>query len=309
MATKPPSTDPSTPVKSAHQADQVAPAGVSQPAQLVHAGALRRLGGKARRLVRERVQPLLETAVAPVLQQGARAALQKLADPAQAALLQRSLAGLAGWTMRKGFGVDADAKLLFEFVDAQEALHSREVVLEIVTRHAATYQRDLLGALLSGMSPPGRPIDLWSAGEKLGLQPEAVQRLGQELLELLCTLAALDEESPIPEDAPARLAYFEGAPIPEQFKVLGRMASGDPAAFRPEKSPDKSPATPRTGLPARIFASLNDPAVRFATTGYLLFLHSYLLRAMIEALPDLLQTLAEAERHHSARAPDILDQE
>lgn len=313
MPSKPPTSEPPTP----HTAnpDQVARVDAAPKPQTMGVGALSRLRKKARRVVRERVQPLLETTLVPKVQQGARAAVQKLADPAHAALLQRSLAGLAQWTMRAGFRVDADARLLFEFVDAQEEEHSREVVLEIVTHHAATYERDLLRALLHGSGGADAPRDLWSAGmwaadSKMGLNPESAAQLSQQMLELLCTLAALDDPAPPPTDARDRLAYFENAPIPARFKILGRMASGDPAAFQPADAPDKiSSATPRGGLPARIFASLNDPAVRFATTGYLLFLHSYLLRAMIEALPALLETVAEAERQSAARAPDILDQE
>src|SRR5690554_2384075 len=121
--------------------------------------ALRRAQSAAEQVFSRHLKPRMGRAIdalAPVVEKGARAALLKLADPARARLLQKSMAGLAQWTMSTGFELDPHAGLLFEFVDTLESQHSREVLLAIIARHASRYERDMLGLMLKGTRDAGK---------------------------------------------------------------------------------------------------------------------------------------------------------
>lgn len=265
-------------------------------------GKLRRAGQRASRLFSRHLRPIMEEKISPALQKGARAAVLELAKPQNARALQRTLGGLASWAAKTGFQLDPDARLLFEFIDETEARHSRESVLNIVLRHAVIHEPELLQSLLKELGH--------SVIEPAAAEDSSHGTLGEGLLELLCELAALGSTRGVPSSRDAQLDYFQAAAIDPRFKPLGPMAAGLAGAFQNTKS-TKNSREPRsaakTSLPARFIPSLDDPAARFRTTGQLLALHTYLLRAMLEALPDTLQMIAELERQARAQSPDILD--
>lgn len=271
-----------------------------------------------------RVRATINDKLAPAIEAGARELLLELAEPENARRLQRGLAGVAQAAMRAGFGSDPPARLLFDFVDTLEERHTRETILQVVVEHAVNYEGDLIEMLLA--AGPGAA----ASRDMAQLQ----ERAGERLLTLLCSLAALERDQPAPTDREAQILYFEAAPIEERFKPLARMAAGDERAFArhcaaadddaqsteqasrlrglvrrltdltmpdSDHRRDAPVGTSGTGEAnpsalARFLPSLNDPVLRFLTMSYLFFLQSYLLRAMIEGLPEALQMAAELER-------------
>ncbi len=281
-----------------------------------------------------RVRKTFDETLAPAIEAKAREAMLKLAEPENARQLQRALAGLAQTAMRAGFRSDPPARLLFDFVDALEKRHTREQTLHVVIEHAVTYESDLLEMLLSAGPGGGAPGGLEHLRE----------RASDRLLTLLCSLVALDREDAPPTDQQAQILYFEQAPIDERFKPLARMAAGDESAFASREAKADDDAEPgeqnsrlkglvrrltgqaksdlaqsnsdekktdgtysKTSALARFVPSLNDPVTRFLTMSYLFFLQSYLLRAMIEGLPEALEMAAELERDQRADDEDVVE--
>ncbi|QDG54679.1 hypothetical protein FIV42_29230 [Persicimonas caeni] len=277
--------------------------------------------GDARSGLVERVKETLGQRVAPAVEAGARKALLKLAEPENAQKLQETLATFAGFAMRSGFESDPKARLLFDFVDGLEQDHSREAVMKIVVEHAVVYEQDLLTTLLatvqSGESAAGRVDPLGQFRE----------RASSKLLALLCALASLEGDEPPPQGQDAQVAYFESAPIDERYKPLARMAIGDEqalaeAADSKEDAAAKRPRANSKGVVkrtlerlrrdettalARFIPSLSDPATQFLTTTYLFFVQSYVVRAMIEGLPDVLGAVRDLEQEAASESPDVID--
>lgn len=295
--------------------------------KVVHAGS-QRVEDAGSALV-TRLRRGLATTVAPGVERAARAAVLKLAEPENARRLQDTLAGVAQFAMRSGFRADPNARLLFDFVDELEQAHGRPAVLEVVVAHAVTYEADLMAMLVEAVQE-GRPAGV-DGVDFAGMR----DRAGTKLLTLLCSLASLeaDEAPPLSQAAPDKVAYFEAAPIDERFKPLARMACGDKSALRrsqprQDDSVDKpgllrralarfggdggedgggEDEPPKTRALARLMPSLADPAMRFLTTSYLFFVQSYLLRAMIEELPEMLGAIAEIDRRAQADDPQVVD--
>jgi|GEM_PF-3400161 len=228
--------------------------------------ALRRAQSAAKQVVSRHLKPRVGRAVdalAPAVEKGARAALLQLADPARARILQKSMAGLAQWTMNTGFELDPHARLLFDFVDALEKKeHSREVLLAIIARHASRYEREMLGLMLKAtrgaatarkmgplhgdlpdflkellgfgaldptqQEPSGEYQNSNKAAEDFRRQRDHLSDL---MLEFLCELAALESDQTPPGGRAAQLRFFADAPIDARFKPLAGMAVGDAEAF------------------------------------------------------------------------------
>ncbi|MFW6053560.1 MAG: hypothetical protein ACOC9J_01990, partial [Persicimonas sp.] len=211
---------------------------------------------------------------------------------------------------------------------------SREKTLGVVIEHAVTYESDLLEMLLAA-GP--------AAGAGGGLE-QLRERSSERLLTLLCSLVALERDQAPPADQQAQILYFEQAPIDERFKPLARMAAGDESAFASREAQADDDAEPeerssrlkglvrrltgqaksdlaqsnsdekktdrtysKTSALARFVPSLNDPVTRFLTMSYLFFLQSYLLRAMIEGLPEALEMAAQLERDQRADDEDVVE--
>src|SRR5690554_4245475 len=275
--------------------------------------ALRRAQNGAANLISRHVKPRVEeamTTVAPLVEKGAHAAIRKLAEPARARLLQKSMAGLAQWTMATGLELDPHAGPLFEFVDTLEQYHSREGVLKIIARHASSYERDMLQLMMratqntghSGLasfadgdlpdflkefmglntstktpnSDAGSAQDASQFAEEFERQRE---RLGDSMLDLLCELAALESDELPPHTPDAQRAYFADAPIEPRFKLLAKLAAGDPEAFAAvaqqstEQSAKEAPGAADTpgaegGLRAKISGSRLGRLLRRDSTGF-----------------------------------------
>jgi hypothetical protein len=257
----------------------------------------------------ERVRDRVEQTIAPAIEDAARKALLKLAEPENAQKLQQTLAGFAQFAMKSGFRSDPNAALLFDFVDQLEKRHSRQQVLEVVVQHAMVYEQDLL-AMLTEAIQSGRDISSLGGASRFDAFRD---RASTRLLTLLCSLASLDAERPPPNshhDRPGdnladdeKVAYFEQAPIDARFKPLARMAAGQRDAFDHARGSKKGARSKTTAL-ARFMPSLNDPATRFLTTSYLFFMQSYLVRAMIEELPEMLAMVRDLDQEVQAEQDD-----
>ncbi len=279
--------------------------------------AVRAGGEQARSRLVSRVRRTVEgveRALAPAVERGTRALFETLTKPENARKLQQSLASVAQFAMSSGFRADPRARLLFDFVDDLEQRHGRPRVLQVVVEHAVVYENDMLDMLIAAIQ----------GGDGLDA-PHDVSHMkehaGDDLLALLCSLAALERDDEPPSTRQARLEYFDHAPIDARFKPLARMAVGEASAFEADEPAEDAvkagPGRLRRALrklttqPTRSLTrhvpSLADPATRFVTTSYLFFVQSYLVRAMIEELPDVLEALGELERSTGDDSADVLD--
>jgi hypothetical protein len=222
--------------------------------------------------------------------------LHALAEPENARRLQSVLAHVAQFGMELGFRADPHAAQLYEFVAWLEERHGRPPVLRRVAEHAATLEATILRALESIYA---EPHDTIAREEAARLMHEVRDVAASDLLDLLCGLAALETgEEPPTGSVEARVAFFEEADLPEEFRALGVMAAGNPGAFEaappsvPERASgeerDEAGPAERSGL-TRFVPSFDDPHLRFLTVSHLFFLQSYLTRNLVEALPELLE--------------------
>ena len=230
-------------------------------------------------------------------------AFELLSSPQHVESLQRSLANIAGWTLRRGFDADPNAELLFEFVDWLEQRHSRQAITTIILRSSLLRDTAFLDAL-AHLSQAINPFDEavshspWSA--------EAVDRFklqaGERLLDLLVELVALECDGDPPDDGmQPKVDYFEEAPIPVRFIRLAGMTRGHHLIKR--RSPSRSPGIVislidrlRSSRPApsgltKFVPGLGDETLHFLVFSTTFFLQSYLLRNLIEALPDIADEL------------------
>ena len=197
-----------------------------------------------------RVRQSIGETVAPAVEHGARKLLLKLAEPDNAERLQETLAGLAQFAMRSGFRSDPKARLLFDFVDEIEAVHSREAVMQIVVQHAVAYEHDMLGVLLESVQRGGSAT---MTAERLdGFR----QRASSKLLALLCALASLESDEQPPSAREAQIAYFEDAPIDPRYKPLARMAVGDETALASVEGDEASDGNRSKGVLGRTLERL-----------------------------------------------------
>jgi hypothetical protein len=177
-----------------------------------------------------------------------------------------------------------------------------------VGEHAASTEAKLLRVLDTVLG------DGWQGS---AASEEAARRMHEmrddaasDLLDLLCGLAALEKgEEPPTDSVAARVAFYEEADLPEEFRDLAAMAAGIPGAFETASEPSRPSMLQRLrgrgrddaseqdsterGL-ARFIPSFEDPHLRFLTLSYLFFLQSYMTRNLVEALPELLD---QAQRY------------
>ncbi len=241
--------------------------------------------------------------------------------------LQLTLSKVANTAISMGFRIDPGAALLFEFASWLEEEYGREEVMPRILAHAPLEDGSLVTLLTRAMTnPPDASPDT---------RDHHVLGVRQRMLLMLCSLAQLEEETPLPpgDDITSLHAYLERAILPEQFDLLADLALGDPDAFDtlqrrhheaqeakkrdasmseklklalldrvvPTEEPahsSKPNATPRTALTQR---GGRTPALTFLTTGYLLFLQTTLTRSMLESFPDLIASLKHTEQEEAAR--------
>ncbi|TXD31869.1 hypothetical protein FRC96_19755 [Lujinxingia vulgaris] len=236
----------------------------------------------------------------------------EMIQPEQITAIQGALARFAQWGMERGFALDPNAALFFEFLDWLDAEYGREAVmtrlmlspmfqdpafLEAITRAAA---------LLSPLAPP-QASETWGADEIERLK----DRAGQRLLELLVSLTELATDSPAPASGSvaARQDYIAAAPIPEHFRALATMATGE--GLNPAKPATSSRATSalreisqrldRSGSSqhglTRFVPGLGDAHLHFLVFSTTFVMQSYLLRHLVESLPEMAARLRELEPH------------
>jgi len=269
-------------------------------------GALARVRSLARRGC-SRLQGALRRQIDEAGERIRQELLEVMSSPEKVRRLQQVLANLAGWMMDRGFRADPNAELLFEFVDWLDDRHGRQPIAAIVFQSAMVRDPEFLeamGHLSHSLAPWRQSADnSWSASRIDGFK----RRAGNRLLSLLNELAALESETPPPAgDIDDRIHYFEQAPIPDHFTRLAAMTRGDRLFER--DTPSK-----RLGWAAQIIDELRtdssdrhalspfipgrgDEQLHFLVLSTTFFLQSYLLRNLIEGLPDIARRLSDELR-------------
>ncbi len=243
--------------------------------------------------------------------------LDLLSTPERVETLQRSLATIGGWAMRRGFHADPNAELLFHFVDWLEERHGRQKISAIVFRSSLVRDPAFVEAIAHLATALG-PASLRDEGP--GWDLDRIEgfkdRAGDRLLDFLVQLAALEADEPPPQGSTlARIDYFESVPIPKRFQRLARMTRGDDLLekqhtpsrrqkllegitdrLRPDSEDDSSAAL------ARFIPGVGDETLHFLVFSTTFFLQSYLLRGIVDALPDLASEVTE-----QARADEMID--
>lgn len=250
--------------------------------------------------------------------------------------LQSTLSKVANTAISMGFRIDPGAALLFEFASWLEEEHGKEAIIPRVLAHSPLEDGSLLGLLTRSLtsSPDASPHT----------QDTDVRRVRQHMLLMLCSLAQLDEETPLPEqdDIDSLHGYLSRAILPEQFDLLADLAIGNPEAFDTlqRRHHDTQHAkrdtastrdrikhalldrivpipngreTPEAHTPsessALVRSQARTPALTFLTTSYLLFLQTTLTRSMLESFPNMIASLKQAEQEEIAQqqASDAID--
>lgn len=229
-----------------------------------------------------------------------------LTDPATVGAVQQNLARFANLSFRFGFRVDPNAELLFRFADWSEERHGRARVMQILLQSPLIQDPTFVDAMvyLSQIIVP------WVDDEAPAFTQSQLDDFkagaSQKLLFLLTELAALEQdERPPSQDIDALVDYFENAPLPAEFKGLARMALGqgllkreDPAPVRWTKGLSKrlgllsSQEDQERGLRPFI-PGLGDETLEFLVLSTTFFIQTYLLRHLVESLPELAQEIAD----------------
>lgn len=279
------------------------------------------------------IQQSVEKRLAKALQSGANTLVEQLTNPKNAVFLQDQLVKIAQLGFTFGFKIDPNAKKLYNFVQWIEERHGREPVMAVVLSQnllADGRMIQLLTSYASFLSSPaalsGKAPD-WKTDEIEQFKEQA----GNTLLNMLCELAALEHPHPLPNSTSQKIDFFESAPIPQEFQVLAAMAAGQrpdaiimPGQKKPTNSADSqrssrlsrltqtildstqkiigSPDTPDekpTGL-ARFIPGLHDPTFHFIVFSYTFFLETFMLRNLIENLPEILEGLAPLAQQNTS---------
>lgn len=225
-----------------------------------------------------------------------------LSSPRRVQRLQRVLARVASWSMQRGFETDPNAGLLFEFVDWLEHRHGRPAIAAILFRSPLVGDPEFLEALghLSRVYGPWRPTDddRWDHQDVERFK----RRAGDRLLDLLVRLAALEsDESPPEGPVERKIEFFEQAELPARFTRLAAMTRGrdllDPATPTERfewarRLIDRLPGSAGNSGALRPFVpGTGDDTLHFLVFSTSFFYQSYLVRHLIEGLPQLAERL------------------
>ena len=290
------------------------PAPIGLPRRAV--GRLRKIARGGRRRLTDALRSRADDVEELLRQQ----LLDFLATPENVQTLQRSLATIGGWAMSRGFRSDPNAELLFHFVDWLEERHGRPTIAGILFSSELVRDPALLEAIahLATALGPGA-FHSEGPGWDLDRVERFKERAGTRLLDFLTRLASLETDAPPPEGAVEdRIHYFESAPIPERFERLARMTRGEDLLekhnpsrrqrllervahrLRPDRDDDSTTAL------ARFIPGVGDETLHFLVFSTTFFLQSYLLRGIVDALPDLAEDLTEQAR--TSEMIDITDE-
>lgn len=275
-------------------------------------GPVRSLARRGRRRVSNAVRARLDDA-AEILR---RQMLDWMSSPDQVKALQQGLVRLTGWTLSKGFQADPNAELLFHFVDWLEKRHGRPQVMAILMRSEMLRDPTFIDALLY----LSRSLSPWTTEVEEPWDQHRVERFKEraahKLLDLLVALVALESDrspprSPISSqaDVAERVEYFEAAPLPARFTRLAAMTQGDLLLRRDTTSRSRKWAqkalkrvgpAPKDSALAKFIPGLGDETLHFLVFSTTFFLQSYLLRNLVEALPELADEFTQAIRDDDA---------
>ncbi len=258
-------------------------------------GSVRQLARRGKKELRR----ILRIGIQELNDQLLEQALDLLSSPEHVEALQHSLANIAGWTLRRGFKSDPNAELLFEFVDWLEQRHPRQTITAIILRSPMLRDTAFLDAL-AHLSQSINPFDASTTTSKWSVENLArfKVRAGNRLLDLLVELAALECDAPPPDGPPKdKIDYFEQSPIPVRFLRLAGMTRGH--QLLTPQSPSRRrrllksitdrlrPWRSSDSAIAKFVPGLGDETLHFLVFSTTFFLQSYLLRNLIEALPDI----------------------
>jgi len=282
--------------------------------------------GRARSLLRKVADKASEQLQSLPIDEAADKFMRALSDPRTVAMVQRTMSTVGGRGMEAAFKREPHARLLFDFAEWCEQQSDRG---------------DVMGVLIHDtLMPDGAFAQISRPIQDLGLQDDPLRaflatpptdslievfrsaQLG--LLQTLCRMAALGTGVE-PPDAKAPLhtlvSFFKDSGIPEEFKVLADLAlghgespstpSGGDAAVPPvEEARTTALARVKRMLPVRSL----PPGFRFLVGTYLVFLHSYLSRNMVDAYPRVMEKVREemdgqqaAADATGAEAGEVLD--
>lgn len=265
-------------------------------------GAVDRVRSLARR-GRRRLSGLVRSRARRMGDRLADKLLELLSSPQQVERLQTALVNVANWSLDRGFRSDPNAELLFEFVDWLEQRHDRRTITTILLRSSVVTDPEFLDALahLTQALGPFSTTEGAPGWDEQQLN-RFKQRAGDRLLDLLVHLAALEaDRPPAAGSAERRLDYFDSAPIPVRFRRLGPMTRGQQLLERdPVASHSKWTRRLARHLPGvdaddtrlqKYVPGVGDDELYFLVFSTAFFFQSYLLRNLIEALPDMAEEI------------------
>lgn len=237
--------------------------------------------------------------------------------------LQSALSKVANTAISLGFHVDPAAALLFEFSSWLEEDYGRQEVLPRIMANAHIDDGVLIRLLTRSITdnPDASP----------DTQDPDVLHVRQQMLLTLCSLAQLDEETPLPshDDIHSLYTYLKDAVLPHQFDLLPDLVMGYPEAFEqlqqeqikkrekeaqqsrraklknsilnklnPQESTQPTTSQKSTSLTR---SSLRSPALNLLTSSYLLFIHTTITRTVLESFPDMIANLKQAEEDENLK--------
>ena len=252
---------------------------------------------RPRALVRrlgERVRGALPTSAS--VARSLEALAHTLSDPRAVKQVHRLMSTLGQAGFEAAFRQEPYARLMFELAEWCGEQSSRGHVMAILMADATQpggAVAQLTTTLFSGVAGegglPANPLAALMSeppGERLDRALTTVQR---SLMRTLCQLvtSATDAPEPDPDAALHELvATFRAADLPERFATIPDFVLGlDVADAPPPEEAGESPGALTTHRPAT--------QLRRVVTAYLLFVETYLVRNMVDALPSVMERVRE----------------
>ena len=234
----------------------------------------------------------------------------KLADPHNVDRLQKTMSGAARLVYGLGFSLDANARLLFEFLDWVEGQHGRRPVVEALGTHNPLLDQEFIDFIQfagGSVSPDSNRRD--AAHRHIEAYREKASR---EILLFLAQLASLESDQPPPEaDRDSLVDYIRASGIPERFKRLAEVAHGPKEAEQPDDRSEPETESrgeddgisggvrrgidalaerdPGFGEMIEAIAPLFDAHLKFLILSFLFAAQGFMTRSAIEELPEIVR--------------------
>lgn len=230
------------------------------------------------------------------------AVVDMLSDPRTVATVQGWMTTLGSAGLEAAFQQEPAARLMFDFAQWCEGRIGRGHVMAVLMQDALA-PTGALGQLTRtwgaavGAGQDGRnPLEVLLTRPPTELLLEALDGAQRGMLTTLCALACAASDRPAPPpDAPLDVLAdtFQACDIPDVYKPLADFALGRRADLerRPEARPEGAPedtlgedADEVGGLPTL----RRGAELRFVLIAYLVFVETYLVRNLVDALPTLM---------------------